>query len=160
MIRKATTDDAAAIAAIYNPFILDTTVTFEETPLSAVEMAARIASIAATHPWLVDAEGSSIRGYAYASPWKARSAYRHCAECTIYLAPAARGRGIGTALYSALVEELRRRGFHALLGGIAQPNEASVALHEKLGFRKVGQLLEVGWKFERRIDVGYWELLL
>lgn len=160
MTRPARTEDAAAIAAIYNPFVRDTTVTFEEEPVTAEEMASRIASISAGHPWLVLEEGGIPVGYAYASAWKPRSAYRRTAECSIYLAPEARGRGRGRELYAALVAELRRRGFHALIGGIALPNGASVALHEGLGFRKVGELAEVGWKLGRSIDVGYWELLL
>jgi phosphinothricin acetyltransferase len=106
------------------------------------------------------ADAAGVRGYAYASRWKSRSAYRHTAEVTVYLEPAATRRGIGKRLYGALFDELRLGGCHVALGGIALPNDASVALHERVGMRKVGQLLAVGYKFGRWIDIGYWQLML
>ena len=111
-------------------------------------------------PWLVCEEGGSVVGYAYAGPWKARSAYRFAVESTVYLAVGQQGRGLGAALYRRLIDELARCGAHCVIGGVSMPNAASVALHEKLGFRKIGQFCEVGWKLGHWVDVGYWELML
>lgn len=160
MIRAATPADAPALAAIYNPYIRDTTITFEEDPVTAEEMAARVARVAEAYPWLVWEEQGRVLGYAYASAWRARAAYRHSAETAIYVARGEHGKGIGTALYRALLGELRARGFHLVLGGLALPNEASVRLHERLGFRKAGHMHEAGRKFGCWIDVGFWERLL
>ena len=161
MIRPATTADAAAIAAIYNHYVLTTCVTFEEEAVPTAEMAQRIADTRATElPWLLWEEAGKILGYAYASKWKSRCAYRYSVESTVYLDPAATGRGLGTQLYTMLIAELRAQKFHGVIGGVALPNAASVALHEKFGFQKVAHFKEVGWKFEHWIDVGYWELIL
>lgn len=160
-IRPATPEDAAAICAIYNHYIATTTISFEEEPVSAGEMAQRVADVqAAGLPWLVAMEGGRLLGYAYATRWRARPAYRTSVESTVYLDREAGGRGAGSLLYHALLDELRRREVHMVIGGIAQPNARSVALHEKMGFRKVAHFSEVGRKFGRWIDVGYWELKL
>jgi len=162
-IRAATPADAAAVAAIYNHYVAETIVTFEEEPVPAAEMARRIEEIqAASFPWLVAAEEGApgILGYAYAAPWKRRSAYRHSAEITVYLAPGRTGRGLGSKLYGALLPMLRPLGIHALIGGIALPNPASIALHEKFGLRKVAHFQAVGFKLGRWIDVGYWQRIL
>ncbi len=160
MIRSVQLSDAQALADIYNPYIRDTTITFEEEPVTAEEMATRIAKVTTTHPWLVWEEAGRVLGYAYSSVWRARAAYRHSTEMAIYFGVDQCGKGHGTALYQALLDELRQRGFHLVLGGLALPNEASVRLHEKLGFRKAGHMREAGRKFDRWIDVGFWELLL
>lgn len=157
-IRDCTDADVPRICDIYNHYIRETTVTFEETPLPVAEMARRIADVRTRFPWLVIESEGTVAGYAYASPWKTRSAYRFAVESTIYLAADALGRGLGTNLYSALLAKLPRCDAHRVLGCIALPNEASVALHEKLGFRKIGIFDEVGFKFGRRVDVGYWGL--
>jgi phosphinothricin acetyltransferase len=115
---------------------------------------------AASLPWLVLEQTSEIVGYAYATPWKARSAYRYSAESSVYLAPASTGKGFGKQLYQALLAELRGAGLHAINAGIALPNPASVALHEALGFQACAVFREVGYKFERWVDVGYWQLFL
>jgi L-amino acid N-acyltransferase YncA len=161
VIRPALAADAAALARIYNPYIRDTIITFEEEPVDAAAMAGRVdeAAVAAL-PWLVAEADGVVLGYAYASKWKGRCAYRHSVESTVYLDPAQTGRGLGGLLYGALIDRLRVRSTHAVIGGIALPNDASVALHEKLGFRKVAQFPEVGFKFGRWIDVGYWQLLM
>ena len=160
-LRAASPADAEAVARIYNHYVRDTHVTFEETAVDAAEMAARIAETqAASLPWLVATSDDGVLGYAYASKWKGRCAYRHSVETTVYLAPDATGRGLGFALYEALLGQLRERGLHAVIGGIALPNPASVALHEKLGFEQVARFREVGFKFDRWIDVGYWQRLL
>jgi L-amino acid N-acyltransferase YncA len=160
-LRDATADDASAIAAIYNPYIASTTITFEEEPVSAADMAARIADVQASAlPWLLAVDDDGLIGYAYATKWRVRHAYRYSVESTVYLAPHARRRGVGATLYEALLARLREAGYHLVIGGIALPNEASVALHEKLGFEKVAQFHEVGFKFGRWIDVGYWQAKL
>jgi phosphinothricin acetyltransferase len=160
MIRPCTPRDAAAICAIYNPFVRDTVITFEETPVSTAEMAQRITDVTVSFPWLVADEEGAIAGYAYATPWKTRSAYRFSVETTVYVASGHVRRGLGMALYRELIAALRKLDVHCAVGGIALPNPASVALHEKLGFNKIGQFVEVGRKFDRWVDVGYWELIL
>ena len=160
MIRPVRPADAQALADIYNPYIRDTTVTFEEEPVTAEEMALRIETVTAAYPWLIWEEEDRVLGYAYSSVWRARAAYRHATETAIYFATDQCGKGRGALLYRALLDELRRRGFHLVLGGLALPNEASVRLHEKLGFRKAGHMREAGREFDRWIDVGFWELLL
>jgi L-amino acid N-acyltransferase YncA len=160
MIRAGATADAAAIAEIYNRCVRETVITFEETPVSAAEMAQRIADVTARFPWLVYESDGTVVGYAYAAEWKSRSAYRFSVETTVYVATSHQRRGIGEALYVALIADMRARKFHSAVGGIALPNPASIALHEKLGFTKIAQFVEVGRKFDRWIDVGYWQLIL
>lgn len=160
MIRSCTSTDAEAVCRIYNHYVRETVVTFEEVPVTATEMTQRIADITARLPWLVWESEGNILGYAYATPWKVRAAYRHSVESSIYLAPGATGRGIGSELYRALITATRERGMHCMIGGAALPNPASVSLHEKLGFAKVAEFREVGFKFGRWIDVAYWELML
>jgi L-amino acid N-acyltransferase YncA len=160
MIRYAKTDDAGEICKIYNHYVLGTTITFEEEPVSTDEMAQRIAETLQSLPWLVWEQDESLQGFCYASKWKGRCAYRHSVESTVYLRADSMGRGIGSQLYRALLDELRRKKFHTVIGGIALPNDASVALHEKFEFEKVAQFREVGNKFDRWTDVGYWQLLL
>lgn len=160
-IRPATPQDADAICAIYNPYVATTAISFEEEPVCGGDMARRIGDVQELGlPWLVAECGGRLLGYAYASKWRARPAYRTSVESTVYLAEEAAGRGTGTLLYRALLDALRRQGVHMVIGGIAQPNAASVALHEKLGFRKVAHFSEVGRKFGRWVDVAYWELRL
>ncbi len=153
--------DAEAIARIYNHYVADTCVTFETEPLSGAEMAQRIAdTLELPLPWLVaDADGA-IAGYAYASKWKGRCAYRYSVETTVYLDPLSTGQGLGRRLYVALIDAVKAQGMRTAIGGIALPNAASIALHERLGFRKVGHFEQVGFKQDRWIDVGYWQRLL
>ena len=158
-IRDArSTTDAGAIAAIYAPCVRDTVITFEEIPPDAAEMARRVAAVQQLGlPWLVAARSATVEGYAYATRWKERSAYRFTVETTVYVAPHAHRRGTGSTLYAQLLSRLAGLGLHTALGGIALPNPASVALHERHGFVHVGTLREVGFKLGRWIDVGYWE---
>ncbi len=160
MLRSATEADAPVFCEIYNHYILKSLVTFEETALTVEEMAERIRSITAGLPWVVAEDEGRVIGYAYASPWKNRTAYRFSVESTIYVADGISGKGHGTLLYRRLIEELRARSVHVVLGGIVLPNDPSVALHEKLGFKKVAEIPEVGWKFEQWVTVGYWQLIL
>jgi L-amino acid N-acyltransferase YncA len=158
MIRDAEPRDAAAIAAIYGHYVLTTTISFEEVPPTADEMAQRIRAVQdGKLPWLVVELDGIVAGYAYATKWKERSAYRFSVETSVYLDAAAHGRGLATALYERLLEVLRVAGIHSAIGGIAQPNAASVRLHEKFGFEPVAMFREVGRKFDRWVDVGYWQ---
>jgi L-amino acid N-acyltransferase YncA len=159
-LRDASATDADAIAAIYNHYVAATTISMETDPVTNDDMASRIAGIQdAGLPWLVLAEDGRVCGYAYASKWRARPGYRHAVESSVYIDPALRGRGYGVALYRALLARLEGR-FHSVIGGIALPNAASIALHERLGFRQVACFHEVGHKFGDWVDVGYWQLTL
>jgi phosphinothricin acetyltransferase len=161
IVRAALAADSAALARIYNYYILNTVITFEEEPVSSQNMANRVAEVqGASLPWLVAEIDGAVAGYAYASKWKIRAAYRYSVETTIYLENGHEGRGIGTRLYSELLPMLRTRGIHVVIGGAALPNEASVALHEKLGFKHVATFREVGFKHDRWVDVAYWQLVL
>ena len=157
MIRQATMDDAAQLCDIYNHYVLETPITFEEQPVTIEDMVQRIQDTLQSLPWLVWDQGQRLLGFCYASKWKGRCAYRYSLESTVYLRPDAVGRGVGSQLYGALLDELRQRQFHTVIGGIALPNPASVALHEKYGFEKVAQFKQVGNKFGEWIDVGYWQ---
>jgi L-amino acid N-acyltransferase YncA len=158
MIRDAEPRDAAAIAAIYGHYVLTTTISFEDVPPTADEMGQRIRAVQdGKLPWLVVELDGIVAGYAYASKWKERSAYRFSVETSVYLDAAAHGRGLATALYERLLEVLREAGIRSAIGGIAQPNAASVRLHEKFGFEPVAMFREVGRKFDRWVDVGYWQ---
>lgn len=159
LIRDALLQDAAAIAAIYNPYVLTTTISFEEEAVSPQEMAQRMAQVQQQGlPYLVAESNGQLQGYAYATPWRVRKAYWYSVEVTVFLPEHAQGRGVGTALYQALFSRLKALGVHAVIGGITQPNPASVALHEKLGMRQVALFPEVGFKFGAWRDVGYWQL--
>ncbi|MEX0964946.1 MAG: N-acetyltransferase family protein [Pseudohongiellaceae bacterium] len=160
VIRMAKPDDAAAIAAIYNWYIENSSCTFEEQLLSGAEMGLRIAAADADMPWFVLEIDGVLRGYAYATIWKARVAYNKSREVTVYLHKDVTGSGHGRRLYQRLIDELKNKPIHSLIAGIALPNAGSVALHERLGFEKVGQFTEVGYKFGKYVDVGYWQLHL
>ncbi|MEB3272170.1 MAG: GNAT family N-acetyltransferase [Prochlorothrix sp.] len=158
MIRDVTPRDARALCRIYNPYILQTTITFEEYPVLPQDMEERIQAILAQQlPWLVWEDGDEILGYAYARPWQTRSAYRFTLESSIYTAQEARGRGIGRKLYQALLDRLQQRQIHAVVACIALPNPSSIVLHQKLGFERVGRFPEVGRKFNQWVDVEYWQ---
>lgn len=159
-IRDAVPADAEAIRAIYAPYVEDTVISFERTPPDVATMRERIARSSASHAWLVAERHSTIVGYAYAGPFAVRAAYRLTAEVSVYVDRAASRSGIGSALYAELIERLLQRGAHTAIGIIALPNEASVALHERHGFRHVGTFREVGTKFGRWHDVGWWQLML
>lgn len=158
LIRHVTEDDAESIVGIYNYYIQNTVITFEEEVVSAQEMSDRIGEVASSSlPWLVAEQDGKVVGYAYATKWKGRCAYRFSVECTVYLAPSFVGSGLGTGLYTALFSELRNKKLHVVIGGIALPNPASIALHEKFGMTQVAHFKEVGFKFGKWIDVGYWQ---
>lgn len=158
MIRGVAEADHEAVARIYNHYVANTIVTFEEEPVRAEEMAVRVQEVRdAGLPWLVAEVNDEVVGYACASRWKGRCAYRFTVEVTVYLDPHHAGKGLGSMLYGELLPILRSNGTHVVIGGIALPNDASVALHEKFGMEKVAHFREVGYKLGRWVDVGYWQ---
>ena len=160
-IRAASPDDAAAIQAIYAPVVQDTAISFETEVPSVDEMRQRIASTTRQYPWLVALdEAGAVSGYVYASRYAERAAYRWSVTVTAYVRADQRGRGVGKALYGALLRELKQLGYCQAFAGITQPNAASVALHESLGFRPAGLYAAAGHKLGRWHDVGYWQLTL
>jgi L-amino acid N-acyltransferase YncA len=152
--------DAAACAAIYEPFVRDTAVSFEERAPDAREFAERIRRLSLRFPWLVAEEGGEVVGYAYAAPHRERASYRWAADVTVYVSEGWRGRRVGRALYDALLALLVRQGIQVAVAGITLPNEASVALHERCGFELVGVHSRIGWKLGAWRDVGWWQLEL
>lgn len=160
MIRDVILSDAKRIHDIYNKYVEKSHATFQEEPLSLEEIEAQIQRIIKDFPWIVYQEEDKILGYTYADKWKEKSAYRYTVETSIYLDPKSTGKGIGSKLKGAMIEELKERGFHCVISAISLPNPASIAMCEKFGFQKVGQLKEIGYKFDEWIDVGYWQLLL
>ncbi|MEP6970944.1 MAG: arsinothricin resistance N-acetyltransferase ArsN1 family B [Betaproteobacteria bacterium] len=160
-VRAAVASDAARLVDIYNHYVLNTAVSFEEDAISAVEMASRIDKVVVhcSLPWLVAEQAGEPVGYAYGNRWRERHAYRFSVESTVYVAPEAAARGVGSALYAALFEQLKQAGFHTVLGVIALPNAASIALHEKFGMRQVAHFRQVGHKFGKWHDVGNWQVV-
>lgn len=152
--------DAAACAAIYAPHVEGSAVSFEEPAPEAGEMAARIERYGASHAWLVAEREGQVVGYAYGTAFNERPAYRWSTSVSVYVADDARGQGLGRALYLALFERLRERGFRMACAGITLPNAASVGLHESLGFELVGVNREIGWKQGAWRDVGWYQLEL
>lgn len=160
MIRTVCPEDAKAIAAIYNVYVIHTTITFDTEPVSAEAMRQFVADISTAYPFLIYEENGAVKGFCYAHLWKNKAAYRHTWETTIYLAPDVQGRGIGTQLMKRLAGESKTYGCKALIACITEGNTVSEALHLKLGFRKVSHFEKVGIKFGRSLDVADYELLL
>lgn len=159
-LRVATLNDAERIADIYAPFVRDTAISFETIAPEMEEMRRRISTTLITHPWLVAESDGRVTGYAYASQHRTRDAYRWACDVAVYLLPEAQGRGVGSLLYTELLRILTSQGFRSAFAGIALPNTASVALHEKLGFLHLGTYAEVGFKFGLWHDVGWWQRIL
>ena len=152
--------DAQACAEIYAPYVLENAASFEEVAPDAREMGERIRRFTATHPWLVAEEEGRVVGYAYASPHRDRASYRWSADVTVYIAGSHHRRGLGRQLYERLLALLREQRFHSAIAGITLPNDASVGLHEALGFQRVGVYREIGFKHGAWHDVGWWQLQL
>jgi L-amino acid N-acyltransferase YncA len=150
--------DAAACAAIYAPYVEASAISFEERAPSAKEVAARIERVTMTHPWLVAECGGEVLAYAYACPHRERTAYRWAADVSVYVVDTQHRKGIGQSLYEALFECLRHQRYRVACAGITLPNEASVQLHERLGFVPVGVYRRIGWKAGAWRDVGWWQL--
>lgn len=161
MIRHADANlDAAPCAAIYAPYVATGATSFEESAPTSAELAARIERVSATHPWVVSERGGEVAGFAYATTHRTRPAYRWTAETSVYVDPAHQGRGVGRELYEALLGLLRRQRLQVACAGITLPNDASVGLHETLGFERIGVYRRVGYKAGAWRDVGWWQLLL
>ncbi|MDR0709671.1 MAG: GNAT family N-acetyltransferase [Spirochaetaceae bacterium] len=160
MIRPVTTNDAAALCGIYNYYIANTVITFEEEELEPAAMEARIRDITGKYPWFVWEEDGELLGYAYAHKWNERAAYRFSAEDSVYLRHDVLGRRLGRQLLGQVIAELRKTNIRVLMSVITMPNERSVALHEGFGFQKAAEFREIGYKLNRWLNVGYWELLL
>jgi phosphinothricin acetyltransferase len=158
LIRLTREDDAAGLAAVYRPYVEDSRISFEERAPDAAEMARRIVGERpGFHPWLVAEEDGRLLGFASSSPFRSRPAYRWSVETGIYLAADAHGRGLGKSLLSALVRLLEQQGYVVAVGAIALPNDASVRLHEALGFVHAGTYRGTGFKLGQWIDVGLWQ---
>jgi phosphinothricin acetyltransferase len=156
-IRPVALADAAAIAAIYHPYVTDTVITFELDPPDAAEMRRRIETVTATHPWLVAEHEGAVVGYAFGSTYRSRAAYRWVAETGIYLSADAHGLGLGRTLYEALLDALSARGFVAAMGVMTAGNPASTALHERLDFFHAGTQPGIGFKHGAWHDVVFWQ---
>lgn len=160
MIREVKLSDAKAIVDIYNYYILNTNITFEEKQLTVDDMEERIIEKTAKHPWIVYERNGQVIGYAYLSGWHSRSAYRYSNEASIYLDRNEKGHGIGRELFSKLLEISKGYGVHTIVSGITIPNKESISLHEKFGFKKIAEFEEIGFKNNKWLNVGYWQKLL
>ena len=156
-IRQAISSDAENIIAIYLPIVEQTNISFETSPPSLEEMSLRIGATLETHEWLVALDDYGVAGYAYASQYRPRSAYRYSVETTVYVHERCRGQGVGKNLYKALFSSLVSLGFNKAYAGIALPNAASIALHESVGFESIGIFPEAGFKFDTWHDVSWWQ---
>jgi L-amino acid N-acyltransferase YncA len=159
-VRAATTDDAAACAAIYAPYVTDTAITFETEPPSAGEMAERIAAASQGHAWLVLEDGGRVVGYAYGGTFNHRPSYRWSCEVSVYVEFGRRRTGAGRMLYEALLQRLAERGYRVAAAGMTLPNEATVGLHRAMGFEDVGTFRQIGFKHGRWHDVAWMQLTL
>ena len=157
MIRVARESDAKQIAEIYNDYVATTVISFDESPQPSEKFAQ---SITKGDPWFIYEEDGQVAGFAYAVQWKVKNAYRFIYESTIYLARENASKGNGSKLYKQLIEDCKSRGLHSLIACIALPYDISANFHEKHGFKKVGHISEAGFKFEKWVDVGYWQLIL
>lgn len=160
MIRDVTLSDAKAIVDIYNEYITGSTITFETENITEDEMRKRIAELSEHKLYFVYELEGKVVGYCYAHPWKVRAAYSHTLETTIYLSAECKGRGIGVTLMNHLIAACRDKGYKALIACITEGNEASCALHRKLGFKQVSCFEKVGNKFGKWLNVTDFELLL
>lgn len=159
-IRHATATDAGALAAIYAPSVTDAPTSFEIEAPDAAEMARRVSTVLEHAPWLVLERNGAIAGYAYASRHHERAAYQWSVDVSVYVDRAHHRAGVGRALYTVLFALLRFQGFYVAHAGITLPNEASVGLHESMGFTPVGTYRDVGYKLGAWRDVGWWRLSL
>lgn len=157
-IRFATSDDAAACAEIYRPFVDGSSVSFELTPPDASEMARRIEKLWPSHPWIIAEDNGEALGYAYGGPYRERKAYQWAVEVTVYLSPGARGKGLGRKLYEVLLAVLKLQGFTKAYGVVTLPNPASAGVHEAVGFKHFATYRDIGFKNGAWHDVGWWEL--
>ena len=157
-IRAAAPGDAAAIAAIYEPYVTASATSFETVAPNQAEMRRRMTEGGDLYPWFVATDGDgTVSGYAYATRFRPRPAYRFAVETTVYLAPRAKGQGVGRMLYAELLDTLERQGFVHAIAAITLPNDPSVRLHERMGFERTGTYRAIGHKNGRWLDVGLWQ---
>jgi phosphinothricin acetyltransferase len=156
-IRPARDDDFTAITAITNHYITTSAIHFAYQPLAEADLLAMWHGYRERFPWLVIEDAGQVAGFAKAGTWRDRAAYAWTAETGVYIADAARGRGLGRRVYVALLEELERRGFRSAVAGITMPNDVSTALHVALGFESVGTVRDAGWKLGAWRDVAFWQ---
>ena len=158
MIRNVQIEDAQQLLDIYNYYVVNTVITFDLEALSLDAFKEKITTVSADYPFIVYEENSEILGYAYGSKFRPKPAYNNTVESTVYLKHGAQGKQIGSKLYNELLFLLKQKNVHVVLGVLTLPNEASVKLHEKFGFKEVAHLKEVGLKFGEWQDVGFWQL--
>ncbi|WP_018177520.1 GNAT family N-acetyltransferase [Jongsikchunia kroppenstedtii] len=155
-IRQAGIDDAAACAAIYTPYVIETPITLEYDAPSVVEMARRIEAALATHDWIVvEDDDGTVFGYAYGGPYRGRAGFLYACEVSIYIDLNRHRTGAGKALYTTLFDRLAERGFKRAVAAVTMPNEPSVGIHTALGFEMVGVHQKIAWKFDRWVDMAY-----
>ena len=159
-IRTVQPDDVVEITAIYNTYIVDSIITFETEKVTATDILQRIQKVTQLYDWLVLIENGMLVGYAYYTSFRERKAYEHTVESTIYLKSGSSGKGFGSDLYTALLERIKNRGFREVMGVIALPNPESTRFHEKLGFKNMGVLKNVGFKFDTYLDVAFYQKTL
>ena len=157
LIRRATAADAAAIAAIYAPYVAESAATFEEVAPDAAEVARRMEGTDLAYPWLVAEANGELLGYASSSCFRHRSAYRWSVETGVYVAPPAQRRGVARALLTELIDALTDAGFVTAIASISLPNAASAGLHEALGYRLAGTIKAPGYKLGEWVDIAYWQ---
>ncbi len=159
-IRDVRPKDCARITEIYNYFVRNTITTFDLQEWTVADMTENVMGKAKDYPFLVLEEESLVIGYAYAMRWKGRKAYDNTVEVSIYFDSEKTGGGRGKSLYKGLFDRLQEMGIHVVIAGVSLPNDVSVKFHERIGFEKVAHFKEVGHKFDRWIDVAYWQLFL
>ena len=160
VIRKVDINDAKQLVDIYNHYVLNTIITFDDVPLQPEAFVEKITTINSSYPFIVFEEQAKIIGYAYAGKWRQKPAYKNTVEITVYLKHDEHGKKIGTQLYAELLKQLKQQNVHTIIGGLTLPNPASVRLHEKFGFEQVAHFKEVGLKFGKWLDVAFWQLTL
>ena len=161
-IRAARDEDAAQIAAIYMPYVTGSAISFETKPPGEAEMRERMHAYDGLYPWLVATteDDDAVQGYAYASRFRDRAAYRYTVETSLYLGGGVQGQGVGRLLYAALIETLIAQDFTQAIAVLSLPNEHSIALHESTGFRRAGIVREIGYKAGQWRDIGMWQRAL
>ncbi|MCL4131098.1 UNVERIFIED_CONTAM: hypothetical protein GTU68_022514 [Idotea baltica] len=160
MIRDFDLNDTKQLLDIYNYYVLNTIVTFDIEPLTLEAFTDKLMRINADYPCIIFEENDEVLGYAYGSKWRPKPAYNQTVEATVYVKNGEHGNQIGSKLYRKLLDLLKEEGYHVVLGGLTLPNDASVKLHEKFGFEQVAHFNEVGRKFDKWLDVGFWQLKL
>ncbi len=157
VIECVKTTDADEILSIYAPYVKNTFVSFETKVPERDDFRKRVRDISAEYPYYVCRKDGKIIGYAYASRHRVRDAYRYSVDCSVYVSHDAHRKGVGRMLYETLFAELKKRGFHSAFAAVALPNEVSISFHKAMGFEQVGHFKEVGYKFDRWIDLVWLE---